>query len=48
MREADARGVMASMKRIGARWSGGHAGLMTDTLRDEWGFNGVVSTAQAV
>lgn len=47
VREADARGVMASMNRIGARWSGGHAGLMTDTLRDEWGFNGVVITDQA-
>ncbi|MEV7692774.1 glycoside hydrolase family 3 N-terminal domain-containing protein [Microbacterium sp. NPDC089189] len=47
VREADARGVMASMNRVGARWSGGHAGLMTDTLRDEWGFNGVVVTDQA-
>lgn len=47
VREADARGVMASMNRIGTRWSGGHAGLMTDTLRDEWGFNGVVVTDQA-
>lgn len=47
VREADARGVMASMNRIGARWTGAHAGLMTATLRDEWGFAGVVVTDQA-
>ena len=47
VREADARGVMASMNRIGNRWSGAHAGLMTDTLRNEWGFAGVVITDQA-
>ena len=47
VREADALGVMASMNRIGPVWSGGHAGLMTDTLRDEWGFQGVVITDQA-
>ena len=47
VREADARGVMASMNRVGARWSGAHAGLMTDTLRTEWGFAGVVITDQA-
>ncbi|MFT4157164.1 MAG: glycoside hydrolase family 3 N-terminal domain-containing protein [Microbacterium sp.] len=47
VREADARGVMASMNRIGPRWTGGHAGLITETLRGEWGFNGVVETDQA-
>ena len=47
VREADARGFMASMNRIGTRWSGAHAGLMTNTLRNEWGFNGVVVTDQA-
>jgi beta-glucosidase len=47
VRESDARGIMASMNRIGARWSGAHAGLMTETLRNEWGFAGVVVTDQA-
>lgn len=47
VREADALGMMASMNRIGARWSGGHAGLMTSALRDEWGFQGFVVTDQA-
>lgn len=47
VREGNALGMMASMNRIGARWSGGHAGLMTATLRDEWGFDGMVVTDQA-
>lgn len=47
VREGNALGMMASMNRIGARWSGGHAGLMTATLRDEWGFEGMVVTDQA-
>lgn len=47
VREADALGMMASMNRLGARWSGGHYGLMTSTLREEWGFNGFVVTDQA-
>ncbi|NRG41084.1 glycoside hydrolase family 3 C-terminal domain-containing protein [Rathayibacter sp. VKM Ac-2835] len=47
VRDADARGVMAGLNRIGMRWAGGHAGLLTETLRGEWGFNGVVVTDQA-
>lgn len=47
VREGGARGVMASMNRIGTRWTGADAGLMTATLRDEWGFDGVVVTDQA-
>lgn len=47
VREGNALGMMASMNRIGARWSGGHYGLMTATLRDEWGFEGLVVTDQA-
>ncbi|RMI09499.1 glycoside hydrolase family 3 N-terminal domain-containing protein [Cellulomonas triticagri] len=47
VRDADARGMMASMNRLGARWSGAHEGLMTSALRDEWGFRGVVVTDQA-
>lgn len=47
VREGNALGMMASMNRIGARWSGGHYGLMTETLRNEWGFKGLVVTDQA-
>lgn len=47
VREGEVLGAMASMNRIGARWSGGHKGLMTETLRNEWGFKGLVITDQA-
>ena len=47
VREGNALGMMASMNRIGSRWTGGHYGLMTSTLRDEWGFEGMVITDQA-
>jgi len=47
VRDGNALGMMASMNRIGARWTGGHYGLMTATLRDEWGFEGMVITDQA-
>ncbi|MDD3339030.1 MAG: glycoside hydrolase family 3 N-terminal domain-containing protein [Lachnospiraceae bacterium] len=47
VRNSNALAMMASMNRIGARWTGGDAGLMTETLRNEWGFNGFVVTDQA-
>lgn len=47
VREGEASGVMASMNRIGTTWSGAHYGLMTETLRNEWGFEGLVATDQA-
>ncbi len=47
VRDGKARGIMDSMNRIGATWSGGHRGLMTSTLREEWGFTGVAITDQA-
>lgn len=46
-REGNAVAAMASMNRIGARWTGAHKGLMTETLRNEWGFKGMVITDQA-
>ena len=45
--EGDTNGAMASMNRLGATWSGSHKGLMTNVLRDEWGFEGCVITDQA-
>ncbi|HEY0189265.1 MAG TPA: glycoside hydrolase family 3 N-terminal domain-containing protein [Cellulomonas sp.] len=47
VRDGDAHGMMASMNRLGATWTGADAGLMTATLRDEWGFEGMVVTDQA-
>ncbi len=38
----EARGIMSSFNRIGARWTGGDYRLLTEILRNEWGFNGLV------
>ena len=38
------KAIMAGMNRVGPRWCGGHAGLLTDVLRGEWGFAGIVMT----
>ena len=35
-------GIMSSFNRIGTRWTGGDYRLMTEILRNEWGFNGLV------
>lgn len=35
-------GIMSSFNRIGSRWTGGDYRLMTQILRDEWGFRGLV------
>ncbi len=47
VREGNVNGVMTSMNRIGPVWSGAHKGLMTNVLREEWGFKGVAMTDQA-
>ncbi|QWW20415.1 glycoside hydrolase family 3 C-terminal domain-containing protein [Schaalia sp. 19OD2882] len=47
VRRGGANAVMVSMNRIGARWAGGHRGLMTEVLRGEWGFRGAAITDQA-
>ena len=39
--------VMTSFNRIGYTWAGGHYGLMTGILRNEWGFNGFAVTDNA-
>ena len=44
--EGGANGVMCSMNRVGPVWSGGHSGLMTEVLRNEWGFVGFATTDQ--
>lgn len=47
VREGGSLGVMVAMNRIGVKWAGGHEGLMTETLRNEWGFKGAAVTDQA-
>ena len=40
-------GIMLSMNRVGLVCSGDHRGLVTNVVRGEWGFGGVVITDQA-
>ena len=42
--DANVHGFMTVMNRIGAKWGGAHAGLLTHVLRGEWGFEGFVIT----
>ena len=45
--EGNANGLMSSLNRIGATWAGRHEGLLTEVLRNEWGFLGLVETDAA-
>lgn len=38
----ETRSIMTSFNRIGTRWTGGDYRLLTEILRNEWGFNGLV------
>ena len=42
VKQGETRGVMSSFNRIGARWTGGDYRLITEILRNEWGFKGTV------
>ncbi len=42
VKEGNANGVMSSFNRIGTVWTGGDYRLMTEILREEWGFEGLV------
>lgn len=44
IKEGGATGLMGSMNRIGTRYTVGSYALMTQLLRDEWGFRGGVVT----
>lgn len=35
---------MSSFNRLGCTWTGAHKGLLTEVLRNEWGFKGVIET----
>ncbi len=41
-KEGEMRGLMTSFNRIGTRWTGGDYRLVTEILRNEWGFKGAV------
>lgn len=43
-KKAAPHGVMSAFNRIGATWAGGSKPLLTDVLRNEWGFEGFVIT----
>lgn len=45
--EGGANGVMTSYNRIGNTWAGGHHGLLTEVLRNEWGMRGIALTDYA-
>jgi len=44
VKEGKTRGIMSSLNRIGTEWAGGSYALLTQILRDEWGFRGTVVT----
>ncbi|WP_062464149.1 glycoside hydrolase family 3 protein [Demequina soli] len=44
VKESDPAGAMSSFLNIGGSWAGGNADLLQGVLRDEWGFDGFVST----
>ncbi|MDY0294545.1 MAG: glycoside hydrolase family 3 C-terminal domain-containing protein [Acholeplasmataceae bacterium] len=46
--QGDASAVMSSFSRIGYTWAGGDYGLLTEILRNEWGFKGFVVTDIAI
>ena len=42
IKEANPVGVMSAYNRIGTSWCGGNKALLTDLLRNEWGFEGFI------
>ena len=44
VKEGKTTGIMSSFNRIGTTWAGGSYNLLTEVLRNEWGFNGTVIT----
>lgn len=44
VKEGGANAVMSSFNRLGASWTGANHALLTEILRDEWGFKGSVVT----
>lgn len=44
VKEGGTMGMMSSFNRIGSLWTGGDYRLLTEILREEWGFRGMVIT----
>ena len=44
VKEGGTIGIMSSFNFVGTTWAGGSHALMTEVLRDEWGFEGVAVT----
>ena len=44
VKDGDTLGMMSSFTRIGTKWTGGDYRLLTEVLRNEWGFRGTVLT----
>lgn len=42
VKEGNAKAVMSSFNRLGTTWTGGDYRLLTEVLREEWGFKGCV------
>lgn len=47
VKEGGTMGIMSSFNRVGTVWAGGCYELLTEILRDEWGFRGLVITDYA-
>ncbi len=47
VKEGGATGIMSSYGRIGAVWTGGSEALLTEVVRNEWGFQGCILTDYA-
>ena len=44
VKKGGANAIMSSFNSLGSIWTGGNKALLTDVLRNEWGFNGTVIT----
>ena len=44
VKDGGSTAAMSSFTRIGTRWTGGDYNLLTEVLRNEWGFHGSVIT----
>lgn len=42
VKEGETRAIMSAFNRIGTMWAGGDYRLLTEILRNEWGFEGMV------